>query len=113
MNVSDTMPIKINKIVTSLQTYSEELITPTMRRNRVTTLQQIARVKLMNPTYPKVYLQIVIANSLSPIPMEINVDADDCGDFFTHTCHSFPEFSERRQQREFRCIDPGHTLANM
>ena len=124
MNVSDTKPIKINKIVTSLQTSSEELITPTMRRNRVKTLQQIARVKLMDPTYPKVYLQIVIANSLletaatnwvnkSPISMEINVDADDCGDFFTHTCHSFPEFSERRQQREFRCIDPGHTLANM
>ena len=78
----------------------------------------------MDPTYPKVYLQIVIANSLletavtnwvnkSPIPMEINVDADDCGDFFTHTCHSFPEFSDKRQQREFRCINPGHTLANM
>ena len=116
INVSDTKPIKINKIVTSLQTSSEELITKTVKRNKVKTLQQIARVKLMDPTYPKVYLQIVIANSLletaatnwvnkSPIPMEINVDADDCGDFFTHTCHSFPEFSDKRQQREFRCID--------
>ena len=124
INVSDTKPIKINKIVTSLQTSSEELITKTVKRNKVKTLQQIARVKLIDPTYPKVYLQIVIANSLletaatnwvnkSPIPMEINVDADDCGDFFTHTCHSFPEFSDKRQQREFRCIDPGHTLANM
>ena len=124
INVSDTKPIKINKIVTSLQTSSDELITQSIKRNKVKTLQQIARVKLMDPTYPKVYLQIVIANSLletaatnwvnkSPIPMEINVDADDCGDFFTHTCHSFPEFSDKRQQREFRCIDPGHTLANM
>ena len=124
INVSDAKPIKINKIVTSLQTSSDELITQSIKRNKVKTLQQIARVKLMDPTYPKVYLQIVIANSLletaainwvnkSPIPMEINVDADDCGDFFTHTCHSFPEFSDKRQQREFRCIDPGHTLANM
>ena len=108
INVSDTKPIKINKIVTSLQT-SEELITKTIKRNKVKTLQQIARVKLMDPTYPKVYLQIVIANSLletavtnwvnkSPIPMEINVDADECGVFFTHTWHSLPEFSDKRQQ---------------
>ena len=124
INVSDTKLIKINKIVTSLQTSSKELITKTIKRNKVKTLQEIARVKLMDPTYPKVYLQIVIANSLletaatnwvnkSPIPIEISVDADDCGDFFTHTCHSFPEFSDKRQQREFRCINPGHTLDNM
>ena len=107
MNMSDTKPIKINKIVTSMQTSSDELITQTFKRNKVKTLQQIVRVKHMDPTYPKVYLQIVIANSLletaatnwvnkSPIPMEINVDADDCGDFFTHTCHSFPEFIDQR-----------------
>ena len=101
MNMSDTKPIKINKIV------SNELITQTIKRNKVKTLQQIARVKLMDPTYPKVYLQIVIAKSLlktaatnwvnkSPIHMEINVDADDCGDFFTHTCHPFPEFIDQR-----------------
>ena len=78
----------------------------------------------MDPTYPKVYLQIVISNSLfelavtnwlndQPVPMEIYVDADDEGDYFKHICHSSPEFSTRTQQCEFRCIDPGHTLANM
>ena len=124
INVSDTKPIKINKIVTSLQTSSDELITQTIKRSKMKMLQQIARVKLMDPICPKVYLQIVIANSLletavtnwvnkSPIPMEINVDVDDCGVFFTNTCHSFPEFSDKRQQKEFRCIDPRHTLANM
>ena len=45
--------------------------------------------------------------------MEINVDADDKGDYFEHICHSSPEFSTWRQQCEFRCIDPGHTLVNM
>ena len=46
------------------------------------------------------------------LPMEIRVDQDD-GDYFDHTCHSYPEYSENREQHEYRCIDPGHTLANM
>ena len=123
-NVSDLKAVKINKIVTSLQTSTHELLITTKRRNKVKTLQQVARSILMHATYPKVYLQIVIANSLfdlavtnwlneQPVPMEINVDADDEGDYFKHICHSSPEFSSRRQQCEFRCIDPGHTLANM
>ena len=48
----------------------------------------------------------------SPIPMVIRVDQDD-GDYFEHTCHSYPEYSEKREEHEYRCIDPGHTLANM
>ena len=44
--------------------------------------------------------------------MEIRVDQDD-SDYFDHTCHSYPEYSENREQHEYRCIDPGHTLANM
>ena len=70
------------------------------------------------------YLQIVIANSLfdlavtnwlneRPVAMNINVDANDEGDYFEHICHSAPEFSVHRQQREFSGINPGHTLANM
>ena len=123
-NVSDLKPVKINKIVTRLQTSTQELLVTSKRRNKVKTLQQVARAVLMDPTYPKVYLRIVIANSLfelavtnwlndQPVPMEINVDADDEGDYFEHICHSSPEFSTRRQECEFRCINPGHTLANM
>ena len=123
-NVSDLKPVKINKIITSLQTSTQELLVTSRRKHKVKTLQQVARAELMNPTYPKVYLQIVIANSLfdlaltnwlneRPVAMNINVDADDEGDYFEHICHSAPEFSVRRQQCEFRCINPGHTLANM
>ena len=77
----------------------------------------------MEAIYSKDYLQIVVANTMftagvnqwlnrSPIPMVIRVDQDD-GDYFDHTCHSFPEYNENREQHEYRCIDPGHTLANM
>ena len=44
--------------------------------------------------------------------MVIRVDQDD-GDYFEHTCHSYPEYSEKREEHEYRCIDLGHTLANM
>ena len=43
------------------------------------------------------------------LPMEITVDQDD-GDYLDHTCHSYPEYSENREQYEYRCID---TLATM
>ena len=123
-NVSDLKPVKINKIVTSLQTSTQELLVTSRWKHKVKTLQQVARAALMNPTHSKVYLQIVIANSLfdlavmnwlneRPVAMNINVDADDEGDYFEHICHSASEFSVCRQQREFRCIDPGHMLANM
>ena len=46
------------------------------------------------------------------LPMEIRVDQDD-SDYFDHTCHSYPEYSENREQYEYRCIDPGHILATM
>ena len=75
----------------------------------------------MEPVYSKEYLQIVVANTMfadavnqwlnqSAIPMEIRVDQAD-GDYFNHTCHSYPEYSENREQHEYRCIDPGHILA--
>ena len=77
----------------------------------------------MEPVYSKEYLQIVVTNTMfadavnqwlnqTTLPMEIRVDQDD-GDYFDHTCHSYPEYSENREQHEYRCIDPGHTLANM
>ena len=123
-NVSDLKLVKINKIITSLQTSTQELLVTSRRKHKVKTLQLVARAALMNPTYPKVYLQIVIAKSLfdlavmnwlneRPVTMNINVDADDEGNYFEHICHSAPEFSVHRQQHEFRCINPGHMLANM
>ena len=77
----------------------------------------------MEPVYSKEYLQIVVVNTMfanavnqwlnqTTLPMEIRVDQDD-SDYFDHTCHSYPEFSENKEQHEYRYIDPGHTLANM
>ena len=55
----------------------------------------------MEPVYSKEYLQIVVTNTMfadavnqwlnqTTLPMEIRVDQDD-GDYFDHTCHSYPE----------------------
>ena len=125
-NVSDNKTIKINKLMANLQTSSQELILTRRRARqtkRVKTLKQLACTPVMEPVYSKEYLQIVVANTMfaddvnqwlnqSAIPMEIRVDQAD-GDYFNHTCHSYPEYSENREQYEYRCIDPGHTLANM
>ena len=56
INVSDLKPVKINKIITSLQTSTQELLVTSRRKHKVKTLQQVARAALMNPTYSKVYL---------------------------------------------------------
>ena len=110
----------------NLQTSSQEIIS-TRRRGwqtkRVKTLKQLACTPGMEPVYSIEYLQIVVANTMfadavnqclnqSAIPMEIRVDQND-SDYFNHTCHSYPECSENREQHEYRCIDPGHTLTNM
>ena len=125
-NVSDNKTLKINKLMANLQTSSQELIS-TRRRGRQTkrvkTLKQLAHTPVMQPVYSKEYLQIVVTNTMfadavnqwlnqTTLPMKIRVDQDD-GDYFDHTCHSYPEYKENRQQHEYRCIDPGHTLANM
>ena len=124
-NVSDNKTIKINKLMTNLQTSSQELISTRRRghQTKVKTLKQLAHVPVMEAIYSKDYLQIVVANTMftegvnqwlgkSPIPMVIRVDQDD-GDYFEHTCHSYPEYSEKREEHEYRYIDLGHTLANM
>ena len=79
----------------------------------------------MDPLYPKIYLQIVVANAIfetnarrwlqsSSIPVDVNVPQDENGEWhISHECHSYPEWNDSRKQSEFRCIDPGHTLANM
>ena len=126
-NISDLKAVKINKLLGNLQTSSRELLTTSRKQRRqprtVKTLKQLARIPVMQPIYSKEYLQIVVANTMfetaatnwfnnSPIPTNFNVDQED-GDFFEHQSHSYPEYSESRQQHEYRCIDPGHTLANM
>ena len=46
--------------------------------------------------------------------MDVNVPQDENGEWHIfHECHSYPEWNDSRKQSEFRCIDPGHTLANM
>ena len=125
-NISDLKAVKINKLLANLQTASHELMTTSKRSRqpkKVKTLQQLACIPVMQPIYSKEYLQIVVANTMfesaakqwlnkSPVPMEIRVDQED-GDFLEHPCHCYPEYSETHQQHEYRCINPGHTLANM
>ena len=59
----------------------------------------------MEPVYSKEYLQIVVTNTMfadavnqwlsqTTLPMEIRVDQDD-GDYFDHTCHSYPGYREK------------------
>ena len=125
-NFSDNKTLKINKLMANLQTSSQELISKRRRgrqTKRVKTLKQLACKTVIEPVYSKEYLQIVVTNTMfadavnqwlnqTTLPMEIGVDQDD-GDYFDHTCHSYPEYSENREQHEYRCIDPGHTLPNM
>ena len=123
--MSDTKPVKINKLITNFRTSSQQLVTTTHKKYKIQTLQYWARVKLMDPLYPKIYLQIVVANAIfetnarqwlqsSTVPMNVNVPQDEYGEWHLfHECHSYPEWNEDRKQFEFRCIDPGHTLANM
>ena len=123
--MSDTKPVKINKLITNFRMSSQQLVTTTRKKYKVQTLQYWAQVKLMDPLYPKIYLQIVVANAIletnarqwlqsSTVPMTVNVPQDEYGEWhLSHECHSYPEWNEDRKQFEFRCIDPGHTLANM
>ena len=124
-NISDAKADKINKLLSNFQTSGQQLITVRRQKFKVESLHQCAKRALMNPWYPKLYLQIVVANaifetnatewlSLSTVPMELTINLDEFGqDFFEHQCHSYPEFNRDRNQPEHRCIDPGHTLANM
>ena len=123
--MSDTKHVKINKLITNFRTSSQQLVTTTRKKYKVQTLQYWARVKLMDLLYPKIYLQIVAAIAIfetnarqwlqsSTVPMNVNVPQDEYGEWhLSHECHSYPEWNEDRKQFEFRCINPGHTLANM
>ena len=50
--------------------------------------------------------------SESSIPMNFNISQGQSTPF-THCSYSYPAMSTQRGQPEHRCIDPGHTLANM
>ena len=63
----------------------------------------------MDPLYPKIYLQIVVANAIfetnarewlqsSSVPMDVNVPQDEDGEWhFSHECHSYPEWNDVRK----------------
>ena len=124
-NTSDLKADKINKLVTNFSTSSQQLIVTTHKKYKVKSLHHWAKMQLMNPMYPKLYLQIVVANAIfainaadwlqsSTVCMRLTVNVNETGsEFVTHHCHSYPEWNEDRQQSEYRTIDPGHTLANM
>ena len=50
--------------------------------------------------------------SESSIPVNLNISQGQSTPF-THCSYSYPAMSSQRGQPEHRCIDPGHTLANM
>ena len=50
--------------------------------------------------------------SESSIPVNLNISQGQSTPF-THCSYSYPAMSSQRDQPEHRCIDPGHTLANM
>ena len=62
--ISDSKPVKINKLVTNFRTSSHQLVTTTRRKHKVQSLQYWAKEQLMDPLYPKIYLQIVVANAI-------------------------------------------------
>ena len=122
---SDLKADKINKLVTNFSTSSQQLIVTTRKKYKVKSLQHWAKMQLMNPMYPKLYLQIVVANAIfvinaadwlqsSTVQMRLTVNLDETGsNIVTHCCYSYPEWNEDRQQSEYRTINPGHTLAHM
>ena len=63
-NTLDLKADKINKLVTNFSTSSQQLIVTTRKKFKVKSLQHWARMQLMNPMYPKLYLQIVVANAI-------------------------------------------------
>ena len=122
-NVSDTKTVKINKIIESMQTSSEKLHYTRRQKPKMKTLLSLSRAVVMKAVYSKTYVTIVVGRSLfetnaknwldrSTVPLDLRIDQED-GDYFEHESHCYPEFSERRNQNKFRCIDPGHTLANL
>ena len=122
-NQSDTKPEKINKLIENMKTSSQKLTCTRRCQNRMKTLKSMARAVVMKPEYSRTYLHIVVGHALfetntrvwrvqSKIPLDFHVDQED-GDYFDHKAHSYPEFSVQRDQFEYRCIDPGHTLANL
>ena len=122
-NQSDTKPEKINKLIKNMKTSSQKLTYTRRFQNRMKTLQSMARPVVMKPEYSRTYLCIVVGCALfetntrvwrvqSKIPLDFRVDQED-GDYFDHKAHSYPKFSVRRDQFKYRCIDPGHTLANL
>ena len=64
-NTSDNKATKINKLTTNLGTSnSQNLITRTQHIYRVKSLKQVCIKSLLNTTYPKIYLQIVVAKCI-------------------------------------------------
>ena len=118
-NTLDLKADKINKLVTNFSTSSQQLIITTRKKFKVKSLQHWARMQLMNPMYPKLYLQIVVANAIfvisaadwlqsSTVPMNITVNLDETGsEFLTHHCHSYPDGmkTDNSQSTELLILD--------
>ena len=123
-NVSDRKAVKINKLITGMKTSRQTIARSThKRRYKVKRLTQCVRSVLLKPEYPKTFLHIIVARTIfernftswlskSTVPMIVEVPQKE-GPPLVHDCYCYPAYSRRRSQNEFRCIDPGHTLANM
>ena len=122
-NNSDNKSTKINKLLENIGTTSSRLVpTLNVRRRPVNKLLDMCK-KVFLQIYPQEYLQLVLMKviyedtmmkweSESSIPVNLNISQGQSTPF-THCSYSYPAMSSQRGQPEHRCIDPGHTLANM
>ena len=123
-NTSDNKSTKINKLLDNIGTTSSRLVpTLNVRRRPVSKLLDLCK-KVFLRIYPQEYLQLVLMKviyedtmmmkweSESSIPVNLNISQGQSPQF-THCSYSYPAISPQRDQPEHRCIDPGHTLANM
>ena len=122
-NHSDNKSTKINKLLENIGTASSKLVpTLNVQRKPITTLLDLCK-KVFLQVYPQDYLQLVLMKAIyedsmikweseGSIPLNLEISQGQAAPFI-HCSYSYPGMSLQRNQPEHRCIDPGHTLANM
>ena len=127
-NISNKKSVKASKLIenlTGIVTNVNEDRRRNTHGNSPPTLFQCAQSKLLSKYYPKVFLQIAAAKCMLPkklqesessndLQIEIPItNKDDEGKNFHHISLSKSSKSEKRNQVEYRTMDPTHILANL
>ena len=122
-NHSDNKSTKINKLLENIGTASSKLVpTLNVQRKTISSLLDLCK-RIFLQIYPQDYLQLVLMKAIyedsmmkweseGSIPLNLEISQGPATPF-THCSYSYPGISLQRNQPEHRCIDPGHTLANM